>query len=69
MRLALEQVFDGDLLYALRSAVAAHAAQAGLPPGRAHDVVIAAHELACCATTRRRRSAPPRASPFLSCKP
>lgn len=46
MRLVLEQVFDGDSLYALRSAVAAHAGQAGLPPGRAHDVVIAAHELA-----------------------
>ena len=46
MRLVLEQVFDGDSLYALRSAVAARARQAGLAAGRAHDVVLAAHELA-----------------------
>jgi anti-sigma regulatory factor (Ser/Thr protein kinase) len=46
LRLVLEQVFDGDSLYALRSAVAAHAGQAGLPPSRVQDVVIAAHELA-----------------------
>jgi anti-sigma regulatory factor (Ser/Thr protein kinase) len=33
-------------LYALRSAVAAHAAAAGLPQARVYDVVLAAHELA-----------------------
>ncbi len=42
----LEQDFDGDSLYALRSAVAAHAADAGLPRPRVYDVVTAAHELA-----------------------
>jgi anti-sigma regulatory factor (Ser/Thr protein kinase) len=42
----LEQDFDAGSLYALRSAVAAHAAAAGLPPGRVYDVVAAAHELA-----------------------
>jgi anti-anti-sigma factor len=44
--LILDQVFDADSLYALRAAVAAHASQAGLPPGRADDLVIAVHELA-----------------------
>ena len=43
---ALEQDFDGGSLYALRAAVAAHAAAAGLPPARVYDVVAAAHELA-----------------------
>jgi anti-sigma regulatory factor (Ser/Thr protein kinase) len=43
---ALEQDFDAGSLYALRSAVAAHAAAAGLPPARVDDVVAAAHELA-----------------------
>jgi len=42
----LEQAFDGDSLYALRSAVAAHAAATGLPRQRVYDVVTAAHELA-----------------------
>jgi anti-anti-sigma factor len=42
----LDQVFDADSLYALRAAVAAHAADAGLSPGRADDLVIAVHELA-----------------------
>lgn len=42
----LEQEFDAGSLYALRSAVAAHAAAAGLPPARVYDVVLAAHELA-----------------------
>jgi anti-sigma regulatory factor (Ser/Thr protein kinase) len=42
----LEQAFDGDSLYALRSAVAAHAASAGLARQRVYDVVAAAHELA-----------------------
>jgi len=42
----LEQDFDDGSLYALRSAVAAHAAAAGLPPARVHDVVAAAHEMA-----------------------
>lgn len=44
--LILDQAFDADSLYALRAAVAAHASQAGLPPGRADDLVIAVHELA-----------------------
>jgi anti-sigma regulatory factor (Ser/Thr protein kinase) len=42
----LEQAFDGDSLYALRSAVAAHAASAGLSRQQVYDVVTAAHELA-----------------------
>ena len=42
----LDQVFDADSLYALRAAVAAHAAQAGLPEGRVGDLVLAVHELA-----------------------
>jgi anti-sigma regulatory factor (Ser/Thr protein kinase) len=43
---ALEQDFDAGSLYALRSAVSAHAAAAGLPRARVYDVVAAAHELA-----------------------
>jgi anti-anti-sigma factor len=42
----LDQVFDGDSLYSLRAAVAAHASQAGMPEGRARDLVLAVHELA-----------------------
>ena len=42
----LDQAFDGDSLYALRAAVAAHAAAAGLSRQRVYDVVAAAHELA-----------------------
>ena len=42
----LDQAFDADSLYALRAAVAAHASQAGLAPGRADDLVLAVHELA-----------------------
>lgn len=42
----LEQSFDAGSLYALRSAVAAHAAAAGVPPDRVYDVVTVAHELA-----------------------
>jgi anti-anti-sigma factor len=42
----LDQAFDAGSLYALRAAVAAHASDAGLPPGRADDLVIAVHELA-----------------------
>jgi anti-sigma regulatory factor (Ser/Thr protein kinase) len=42
----LDQAFDRDSLYALRSAVAAHASAAGLPRQRVYDAVIAAHELA-----------------------
>ena len=44
--LILDQVFDGDSLYAVRAAVAAHGSQAGLPEGRAEDLVLAVHELA-----------------------
>src|SRR5216683_1269436 len=43
---ALDQVFDGDSLYALRAAVAAHGLQAGLAEGRLGDLVLAVHELA-----------------------
>jgi len=43
---ALDQAFDGGSLYALRSAMAAHAAEAGLSPGRVSDAVAAIHELA-----------------------
>ncbi len=42
----LDLRLDGDSLYQLRASVAAHAAQAGLPPRRADDLVIAVHELA-----------------------
>lgn len=42
----LDMTFDRDSLYALRSAVKAHAVQAGMPHGRADDVVICVHELA-----------------------
>src|ERR1700735_559198 len=54
----LDQAFDADSLYALRAAVAAHATQAGLPPGRADDLVIAVHELA--ANAGRHGAAPGR---------
>ena len=42
----VEQAFDSGSLYALRAAVAAHAAEAGLAPERVYDAVAAAHELA-----------------------
>ena len=42
----LDQVFDGESLYTLRAAVAAHASQAGLAEGRVGDLVLAVHELA-----------------------
>jgi anti-anti-sigma factor len=42
----LDQPFAAGSLYALRAAVAAHATEAGLAPGRAEDLVIAVHELA-----------------------
>lgn len=42
----LEQDFDVGSLYALRSAVAAHAAAADLSPRRVYDVVAAVHEMA-----------------------
>jgi anti-sigma regulatory factor (Ser/Thr protein kinase) len=42
----LEQPFDGDSLYALRAAVAAHGSQAGLSEGRTRDLVLVVHELA-----------------------
>src|SRR5712691_6244993 len=42
----LDQRFDIDGLYQVRSAVAAHAAQLGLSAELANDVVIAVHELA-----------------------
>src|ERR1700751_212249 len=43
---ALDQPFDGDSLYSLRAAVAAHGSQAGLSDGRTRDLVLAVHELA-----------------------
>lgn len=43
---ALEQPFDAGSLYALRAAVAAHAAGAGLSRLRVYDVTAVAHELA-----------------------
>ena len=46
MAAVLEQAFSCDSLYQLRAAVAAHAAQAGVPSPRDHDVVLAVHELA-----------------------
>jgi anti-sigma regulatory factor (Ser/Thr protein kinase) len=42
----LEQDFDFGSLYALRAAVSAHAAEAGMGGTRLYDVVTAAHELA-----------------------
>jgi anti-sigma regulatory factor (Ser/Thr protein kinase) len=42
----LEQRFDAGSLYALRAAVSAHAAAAGLSKQRVYDVTAAVHELA-----------------------
>ena len=42
----LEQDFDSGSLYALRSAVAAHAAAAGADRDQVYDVMAAVHELA-----------------------
>jgi anti-sigma regulatory factor (Ser/Thr protein kinase) len=42
----LDQPFDRDSLYALRAALAAHGAEAGLAPARVTDLVSAVHELA-----------------------
>jgi anti-sigma regulatory factor (Ser/Thr protein kinase) len=42
----VDQEFDTGSLYALRAAVAAHAAAAGLAQSQVYDVVAAAHELA-----------------------
>jgi len=42
----LEQRFDGGSLYALRAAVSAHAAAAGLSNQRVYDVTAAVHEMA-----------------------
>ncbi|MEU7898190.1 ATP-binding protein [Nonomuraea sp. NPDC049152] len=44
--LLVDQAFDGDSLYALRATLEAHATEAGLPEGRAGDLVITVHELA-----------------------
>ena len=43
---ALEQAFDKGTLYALRAAVAAHAAAAGLGTSQVYDVTAVGHELA-----------------------
>jgi anti-sigma regulatory factor (Ser/Thr protein kinase) len=45
-RPVLDQAFDGDSLYALRAAVAAHGARAGLTEDRVGDLILAVHELA-----------------------
>ena len=42
----LDQAFDGDSLFALRAAVAAHAAAAGMGRHQVYDVTAVAHELA-----------------------
>ena len=42
----LEQDFDAGSLYALRAAVSAHAAAAGLSKQRVYDVTAAVHEMA-----------------------
>jgi anti-sigma regulatory factor (Ser/Thr protein kinase) len=42
----LDEAFDRDSLYALRSAVAAHSAAAGLGRHQVYDVTAVAHELA-----------------------
>src|SRR6201996_5137014 len=42
----LDQAFDGDSLYSVRAAVAAHASAAGVAENRVRDVVLAVHELA-----------------------
>ncbi len=42
----LEQDFDAGSLYALRAAVSAHGADAGLTRSRLYDLVTVAHELA-----------------------
>ena len=42
----LDQAFDAGSLYALRAAVAAHAAAAGLGKSAVYDVTAVAHELA-----------------------
>jgi anti-sigma regulatory factor (Ser/Thr protein kinase) len=45
-RAPLDQLFDGDGLFGLRSAVAAHASAFGLSELRVSDLVLVAHELA-----------------------
>jgi anti-sigma regulatory factor (Ser/Thr protein kinase) len=42
----LDQLFDGDSLYALRATVAARGARAGLAEDRVDDLILAVHELA-----------------------
>ncbi len=44
--LFLDERFDARTLYQLRSAVAAHVAEFGVPVQRARDILIAVHELA-----------------------
>ena len=43
---SLDQAFDGGSLYALRAAVTAHAAAAGMGRHQVYDVTAVAHELA-----------------------
>ncbi len=44
--IALDQAFDADTLYQLRSAVAAHGSDLGLVEATLTDLVLVAHELA-----------------------
>jgi anti-sigma regulatory factor (Ser/Thr protein kinase) len=44
--IALDQPFDADTLYQLRSAVAAHGSDLGLAEPKLTDLVLVAHELA-----------------------
>ena len=55
---ALEQAFDKGTLYALRAAVAAHAAAAGLGPSQVYDVTAVAHELAANAVVHGAKEDP-----------
>jgi anti-sigma regulatory factor (Ser/Thr protein kinase) len=53
---ALEQLFDADSLFQLRSAVAAHGADLGLAEPDLADLVLVAHELASNAARHGRAS-------------
>ena len=54
----LDQAFDADSLYALRAAVAAHAAAAGLGQPQVYDVTSVAHELAANAVVHGAKEDP-----------
>ena len=54
---ALDQTFEADTLFQLRSAVAAHGADLGLTEPALGDLVLVAHELACNAVRHGRADA------------